>query len=217
MGAHGSSKESAPSVLRTYGVPFCLAIVPRGGWRARLAWRADDFAASIQDGRWREQSSRLFSTGLRVFFVIEGDLRGLDRMYKPMVGAVVNASLRSSCCFRTWDTEETACFVLHLEQKLQKCSPASSLAAGLRLPHQSKRHRESDASCVFIRQLMCVPTVSERIATALCNHFGNLESLQDALRGARTSFPKVQIGEKRFLGKARISKLARHLLSTGAS
>jgi ERCC4-type nuclease len=65
--------------------------------------RADDFSASIQDGRWREQTSRLFSTGHRVFFVIEGDLRGLDNMYGPMVCAMVNARLRSSCCFRTQD------------------------------------------------------------------------------------------------------------------
>ena len=176
--------------------------------------RADDFADSIRDGRWREQSSRLFATGLRVFFVIEGDLRWLDRMYEPMVGAIVNASLRSSCCFRTWDTEETACLVLHLEKKLQKCPPPSIVASGLR-PPQSKRQKTSEADSVFVRQLMCVPTVSERIATALSKHFGDLERLQEALRDART-FPKVQIGEKRFLGKARISKLARHLLSTGA-
>ena len=96
--------------------------------------RADDFAASIQDGRWREQSSRLFSTGLRVFFVIEGDLRWLDLMYEPMVGAIVNASLRSSCCFRTWDAEETACFVLHLEKKMQKHPAPCVVAAGLRPP-----------------------------------------------------------------------------------
>ena len=130
-----------------------------------------------------------------------------------MIGAIVNASLRSSCCFRTWDTEETACLVLHLEQKLQKCPPPSVVAAGLRAP-QSKRQRDADS--VFVRQLMCVPTVSERIGAALCKHFGDLESLQDALRDART-FPKVQIGEKRFLGKARISKLARHLLSADAT
>ena len=105
--------------------------------------------------------------------------------------------------------------MLHLEKKLQKCPPPSVVAsAGLR-PPQSKRQKTSEADSVFVRQLMCVPTVSERIATALSKHFANLESLQDALREAHT-FPKVLIGEKRFLGKARITKLARHLLSTGA-
>ena len=98
---------------------------------------------------------------------------------------------------------------------MQKCPPPSVAASGLR-PPQSKRQKTSEADSVFVRQLMCVPTVSERIARALTEHFANLESLQDALRNART-FPKVQIDEKRFLGKARISKLARHLLSADAT
>lgn len=177
--------------------------------------RADDFAVSIQDGRWREQSSRLFATGLRVFFVIEGDLRWLDGMYNPMWGAMVNANLRSSCLFRTWDVEETTTLVLHLEKKLHTYPPSSAVAAGLR-PPQSKRQRESEASCVFTRQLMCVPTVSERIAVALVEHFGDLESLQDTLRDTR-NFPRIQIGDQTFLGKARVATLAKHLLSGGAA
>ena len=177
--------------------------------------RADDFAASIQDGRWHEQSSRLFSSSYRVFFVIEGDLRWLDRMYEPMIGAIVNSSLRSSCCFRTWDCEETACFVLHLMKKLQKCPPPAGVSTGGLRPPQSKRQRASEADSVFARQLMCIPSVSERIAMSLVQHFGDLEALQAALRDLR-SFPRVQIGNT-FLGKARIATLAKHLLSTGAA
>jgi ERCC4-type nuclease len=177
--------------------------------------RADDFAASIVDGRWREQTSRLFSTGYRVFFVIEGDLRWLDGMYEPMIGAIVNASLRSSCCFRSMDVAETACLVLHLEKKLQKCPPPVVSVTGLR-PPQSKRQRASEADNVFARQLMCVPSVSERIAVALVAQFGDLETLQDALRDDTRNFPRVQIGEKTFLGRARIAKLAKHFLRSGA-
>ena len=68
---------------------------------------------------------------------------------------------------------------------------------------------------MFARQLMCVPSVSERIARALVDHFCDLETLQDALRDTST-FPRVQIGEKTCLGKARIAKLAKHFLRTGA-
>ena len=94
----------------------------------------------------------------------------------------------------------------------------ASVHRGFWAPPATKHTPEkSEADSVFVRQLMCVPTVSERIATALSKHVGgDLESLQEALRDIRT-FPKVQIGEKRFLGKARIKKLARHLLSTGAA
>ena len=176
--------------------------------------RADDFAASIIDGRWREQTSRLFATGHRVFFVIEGDIRYLDNMYEAMIGAVVNASLRSSCCFRTMDVDETACFVLHLVKKLQT-HPASAVASGLRPPPQSKRQRASGADSVLARQLMCIPSVSERIAESLVAHFGHMEALQKALRETRT-FPRVEIGTKRCLGKARIAKLAKYLLRAEA-
>ena len=175
--------------------------------------RADDYAASIKDGRWREQTSRMFATGHRVIFCIEGDLRWLG-MHESMLGAIVNSSLRSSCCFRTWDTEETACIVLHLMKKLQNGPPPGISTGGLR-PPQSKRQRAAEAEHVFVRQLMCVPSVSERIAVRLVQHFGDLESLQAALRDG--SFPRIQIGDKTFLGKARIATLAKHLVNTSVT
>ena len=64
---------------------------------------------------------------------------------------------------------------------------------------------------VLVRQLMCVPSVSERIAEDLVQRFGDLEALQTALRDVR-SFPRIQISARTFLGKARIAKLAKHLL-----
>ena len=197
---HHVASLPAGDVLCTYHGGGCSWIMERK--------RADDFSASIQDGRWREQTSRLFSTGHWVFFVVEGDLRGLDNMYGLMVGAMVNASLRSSCCFRTQDMAETAIFVVHLVKKCETYpSPA---AAGLR-PPQSKRQRASKMDSVLVRQLMCIPSVSERIAEHLVRRFGDLEALQTALRDVR-SFPRIKVGAKTFLGKARIAKLAKHLL-----
>ena len=99
-------------VLCTYCDSGCAFIMERK--------RADDLACSIKDGRWREQASRLFSTGHRVFFVIEGDLRWLDGMYDSLLGAVCNANLQASRCFRTMDIEETAFLVLHLCGQMQK-------------------------------------------------------------------------------------------------
>ena len=69
---------------------------------------------------------------------------------------------------------------------------------------------------MFARQLMCVPSVSEGIATKLVQHFGDLESLQAALCDVR-GFPRIQIGNKTFLGKARIAMLAKHLVNSVAA
>ena len=206
--AHRVAALPVGDLLCTYDGGGCSWIMERK--------RVDDFANSIQDGRWREQTSRLFSTGHRVFFVIEGDMRGLDSMYGPMVSCIVNASLRGSCCFRTQDVAETAFFVVQLVKKCQTF-PSSVVAAGLRPPPQSKskRQRASEADSVLIRQLMCIPSVSERIAEHLVQRFGDLEALQTALRDV-PSFPRIQIGAKTFLGKARIAKLAKHLLRADA-
>ena len=70
--------------------------------------------------------------------------------------------------------------------------------------------RAAQGDNVFVRQLLCVPSVSEKFAVALVQQFGDLETLQGALRDVKT-FPKIQIG-KTCLGKARIANLARHLL-----
>ena len=134
-------------VLCTYEHGGCSWVMERK--------RADDLAASIKDGRWREQSARLFQTGCKVFFVVEGDLRGLS-MYEPMLGAIINANLRSSCVWRTMDVEETACLIMHLLRKMQSFL-APVVTGGLQ-PRTSKRKRRGEN--VFLLQLMCIPSIS---------------------------------------------------------
>ena len=158
----------------------------------------------------------MFANGHQVLFCIEGDLRGLGGMYESMLGAMVNANLRSSICFRTFDVEETACLVCHpVMKKFQKCPlPASVSTGGLR-PPQSKLQRAAEIDSLFARRFMCVPSASEKIAVAIVDHFGHLEELQHALRDIRT-FPPLQIGAERFIGKARIAKLAKSFVKSGA-
>ena len=94
--AHEVKSLPVGDVLCTYEHVGCSWVMERK--------RADDLANSIKDGRWREQASRLFETGFKVFFVVEGGLHGIRAMYEPMLGAYVNANLRSSCAWRfgTW-------------------------------------------------------------------------------------------------------------------
>ena len=75
-----------------------------------------------------------------------------------------------------------------------------------------KRKRESDMETCWIRQLMCVPSVSENVARCLLEQFGSLAGLQRALSDLE-SFPRVQIGE-RSIGKARLALLRKYLVET---
>ena len=49
----------------------------------------------------------------------------------------------------------------------------------------------------------------------LVHHFGDLEELQAALRDVKT-FPRVEIGGGKYVGKARVAKLRTHLVRAGA-
>ena len=57
---------------------------------------------------------------------------------------------------------------------------------------------------------MCIPSISERIARKLLEHFGALRSLQAAL-GDLSSFPRVRLDARTCIGNTRLQLLARYL------
>ena len=92
-------------------------------------------------------------------------------------------------------------------QLVKKCAGrARGVPSGICPP--SKRQR--DAETVWLRQLMCIPSISERIARKLLEQFGDLRSLQAAL-GDLSSFPRVRLDARTCIGKTRLQMLARYL------
>ena len=173
--------------------------------------RSDDLGASLKDGRWKEQSVRLFGSGHQVVYLLEGDFRDAAGMYPNLLGAWMNSELRRNCCvFRTIDLEETALVLRGLMVKLEHAPSYAAPTNGL-APPLSKRKRHEDADVVFLRILMCVPSVSEAVARKLADHFGSLAGLQEALRSTN-KFPRIQLSEKTTLGKARVAQLSRYLV-----
>ena len=178
-----------------------------------IAWiaerkRADDLAKSIKTGRWRDQLDRLHATGSRIFFVIEGDLRSTSINHESLLGACVNAELRkSSHVIRTLDLQETAAVVRHLVEKGGSCPGLPSSLT----PPVSKRKRDADRETCWARQLMCIPSMSERVSRRLLEEFGTLPGIQRALADG-TRLKKVRIDDRTCLGKARIQKLTHYLV-----
>ena len=117
----------------------------------------------------------MFAAGSPVF-IIEGDLRNTSLPYKSMLGAVVNCELRGTArVFRTWDVNETAYLLSHLVHKMQALhAPPSGFGT-------SKRKRGSDPTVVWMRHLMCIISIFEKIARTLLNEFGLLSKFIDAL------------------------------------
>ena len=167
---------------------------------------ANDLAASIIDGRWVEQTSRMMTSGYsRVFFLVEGDLSSTSLPHETLLGACINAELRDGVhVVRTACVEETGMVVMQL---VKKCAGKErGVPSGICPP--SKRQRDSET--VWIRQLMCIPSISERVARKLLEHFGDMLTLREAL-GDMNSFPRVRLDARTCIGKARLQLLGRYL------
>ena len=169
-----------------------------------------DMANSIKDGRWEEQKARLASSGLHVFYILEGDFKGVHGLpYGALVGAYTNLLLHSnviSVC-RTRDISETKFVLTQLAQKSQAVAKPRRLGVV-----SSKRKKDEDKRHIWIRQLACIPSISEHIAATLLGHFESMSALREALKSP-TTFPVVKLNRDACLGKKRVAKLAMILLS----
>ena len=155
--------------------------------------------------------NRLLSSGRRPFVVIEGDLRRCD-LYESSLSAWLNLSLRGDVSvLRTTSVRETFQVIVALVSKLEvpagKWTPSAD--GGVRPPKLIGK-RQKDSACVDVRQLMCVPSISYKIAKTLLDQFGSLSNLRKALLSE--PFPAVRLDERHCLGKARIKHLRRHVL-----
>ena len=202
-------------------VPHCVKPLPAGDiicdYGGRSQWiaerkRADDLAKSIISGRWLEQKERLRETEQIIFFIIEGDLRSTNLKHESMLGACINAQLRKeSQVIRTMDLAETASVV---RQLVAKGGSEPGMPLGTTYPPAvSKRSRDGELKTCWVRQLMCVPSISERIAVKLIEEYGSMPAIQDALRDSR-AFKRIRLSDHTCLGEARIKKLAFYLVGS---
>ena len=169
-----------------------------------------DLANSIKDGRWDEQKARLASSGLHIFYIMEGDFKGVGGSpYGALVGAYTSLLLHAgiTTVLRTANIHETKFVLTQLAQKCQGVAKPMPLGVV-----SSKRKKEDDVRNIWIRQLACIPTISEHIAATLLDHFGSMAALREALSNPET-FPVVQLSRGACLGKKRIEKLATVLLT----
>ena len=107
---------------------------------------------------------------------------------------------------------ETAALVIAL---CKKAGSTPGIPTGLTIAPTSKRKRDADANTVMVRQLMCVPSISETTAKALAQHFRHLPALLEALRDPQ-KFPRVRLSDRACLGKRRVEILKQYLLPAEA-
>lgn len=166
--------------------------------------RTDDFAASISDGRWREQKARLKASGALVIYLIEGSLYGQSKPPATLSSAIWNTMLRDHMwVIQTRGIEDTS---LHLQQLQKKIGHEIKGGTGM-ASLLSKRKRKCDNRF----QLMLMSLVSERIAAALVASFDGLPMLQAQLRADATQLKHIQVSAKCNIGNKTIALLNEYL------
>lgn len=168
--------------------------------------RTDDFAASITDGRFREQKARLMASGAIVIYLMEGTLYGQSKPPETLSSAIWNTMLRDKLfVIQTRGIEDTS---LHLQQLAKKVGRDIKGSTGM-TSLLSKRKRKVENAWQLM--LMAVPSVSERVASVLVAEYPNLTSLQQQLRQNPDQLRKLVVG-KRNIGKKTIANLKQYLI-----
>lgn len=167
------------------------AVIEREGVEIVIVERKTvaDLAASIKDGRYREQSARLQECAVpnhNIVYLIEGSLRG-DRLPMPrrtLLASMISLSYgKGFSVVRTESVEQTAEYLQVLLEKLNKedgyVGPAAACAAA---PSKQKRDNVTPAN-IHALMLSQVPFVSTQTAEAvLAQHGGTVQQLAAALQ-----------------------------------
>jgi ERCC4-type nuclease len=158
-----------------------------------------DLAASIRDGRYKEQSFRLIesaaATGFHthhIVYIIEGDLSRYDERHTQITKTALQSAMVSLLYYkgfsviRTMNVGETADFILHFADKVAKESAAGARPAyhddttTTTTPAQvysevsTKKEKRDYITRVNIGEIMLaqVPGVSAKMAAAILAKYG---------------------------------------------
>ena len=162
-----------------------------------------DLAASIKDGRYKEQSFRLTNAAAvhnhNIVYIIEGDLAKYDAKRGGMsVSAIQSAMVslmyyKGFSVYRTMNLDETAKFIHNFADKLEnedgKRMPYYGNTSAGTTKHDDNLEKEKDEYCdvavkkekrdyitpenIGVIMLSQIPGISSKIATAIMKKYNN--------------------------------------------
>jgi ERCC4-type nuclease len=167
-----------------------------------------DYAASIKDGRHREQKGRLLSSfnKSKIMYLIEGDLTHNNSSYKfnnvskdTIISAIFNTILRDQIqVFHTANTDETIEVITSLFIKIQK--------QGLTFIEEQKESYNDNLvdtakitkggnmtpELSFRMMLNCIPYVSNKISTRITKYHDNMSNFICHLKDIDTKENRIK-------------------------
>eukprot|EP00873_Tetraselmis_striata_P033731 jgi/Tetstr1/453995/TSEL_040914.t1 len=160
-----------------------------------------DLAASVRDGRWRDQLARLRAAP-RAALVIEGPLPRGDERVNGMSGAsmrsaLVGAFVRDGVAhFLTEDVEGTADLVRAMAARVARGeAPSSQGTCGARLPRRGDALQSSRA--IALAQMCVVPGVSMAVAETVLGDCRTLGEWARAWTGRADDLADIKVKSRR--------------------
>lgn len=165
-----------------------------------------DLAASIKDGRYRNQKEALMAAAppLGVFYIIEGAVSfspharacltdGIS--YKAIVSAILNTCIRDKIhVFITKDLEETMDLVVAIFGRVTSLqTPHTTQTPAAQAPK-----RVHDKTSCYLAQLCQIPGVSMKTAEGIASKYSTMNELCCAIREhGKAALADVKTGENK--------------------
>ena len=136
----------------------------------------NDLSSSIIDGRYKEQKSRLLSSGNKIIYIIEGLTKNNHGVkYSTLLSAMMNIQLRDNITvIRTKDIKETSNILVMLKEKLPNIdTKQKEYNSSIHISKKQNMTKE----LVFINQLSCIPGISDKISRDIYNIYPTMRDL----------------------------------------
>ena len=169
-----------------------------------------DLAASLKDGRYREQKGRMLSSvgGAKMLYILEGDMTYesapgelLEHVCKEaLIGCVINTTVRDGLrVLRTKDTTDTAALLLGVITRVRR-DPIKYFKSqvGGEVCIVTRKKDSITPSMCFEMQLSQIPGVSAKTAVAVRGAFQSMKDL--CSRGTVAGIAEVKLPSGRRVG-----------------
>jgi len=147
----------------------------------------NDLAASIKDGRYKEQSFRLqkaLEEGFKVFYMIEGnlDLYTGSIPKETLISAVYSLIMKGFQVLLTKNTKETAYFMIQFFEKHQKQNHDKPECVYEDTIVVKQKNTNITRDNVSIFMLCQIPSVSHVTATILIDNYKHISTLLEEMK-----------------------------------
>lgn len=153
-----------------------------------------DYAASIRDGRNREQKKRLKSQPIKFIYLVEGNLTKDNSSFSynkvnkdTIVSSIINTIMRDDIqVFHTNDINETIFFIESVYKKLDKQGKTflenkTNYTQDIIETVKISKKNNMNQNISFQMMMNCIPGISTKVSTRLGNKFSNIKTFLETL------------------------------------